>query len=48
MSCLYIEIEGQSCLVDSVDRVLVEIDQLGRMPKKSIQKNIYIFSFFPP
>ena len=37
MGCLYLEIEGQSCLVGSVDEGLIknrQIDLLDRMTKK--------------
>ena len=37
MGCLYLEIEGPSCLVGSVDQVLMknrQIDLLDRMTKK--------------
>ena len=37
MGCLYLDIEGQSCLVSSADQGLMksrQIDLLGRMPQK--------------
>ena len=37
MGCLYLEIEGQSCLLDDVDKGLMkhrQIDLLDRMTKK--------------
>ena len=44
LGCLYLEIEGQSCLVDSVDQGLMknsQIDLLDRMtPKKGQKKKI--------
>ena len=49
MGGLYLEIEGQSCLVDNVDRVLIKnlrIHQLGRITKKEPEKHIFC-SFFP-
>ena len=45
MGCLYLEIEGQSWLVDSVVRGLMKIDQMGSWTKKRPEKNIE--SFFP-
>ena len=48
MGCLYLEIEGQSCLVGSVDQGLIknrQIDLLDRMTqRKSKKKKIPIFS----
>ena len=41
MGCLYVEIEGQSCLVDNVVRGLMKISQIdhfGRMTKKEPEK----------
>ena len=43
---VYLEIEGQSCLEDNVDRGLMKIDQSGRMMKK--EPEITIFSLFFP
>ena len=40
MGCLYLEIEGQSSLVGSVDQGLMkngQIDQLGRMTQQKSQ-----------
>ena len=45
MGCLYLEIEDQPWLVDTVDRGLMEMGLLGRLTKKS-QKNVF-YSFFP-
>ena len=46
MGCLYLEIEGQSCLVGCVDQGFMknrQIDLLDRMTqKKSQQKNISV------
>ena len=41
MGCLYLEIEGQSCLVGSADQGLIknrQIDQLDRMTQKNPEK----------
>ena len=41
MGCLYLEIEGQSCLVGNVDQGLMknrQIDLLGRMTRKRAKK----------
>ena len=56
MGCLNLEIEGQSCLVGSVDRGLMknrQIDLLERMTKKKARKKYtsifkYIFVLFSP
>ena len=43
MSCLYLEIEGQSCLVGSVDQGLTknrQVDLLDRMTKERARKII--------
>ena len=48
MSCLYVEIEGQSCLVGSVDQDLMknrQIDLLDRMAKKEPEKKHCSHSF---
>ena len=45
MGWLYIEIEGQSCLVGSVDQGLMknrQIDLLDRMTQKRARKNIQV------
>ena len=45
MGCLYLEIEGQSCLVGSVDQVLMkkrQIDLFDRMTKQRATKNILV------
>ena len=43
---LELELEGQSCLVDDVDRGFMKIDQLGHMTKEDPEK--YCFNrFFP-
>ena len=53
MGCLYLEIEGQSCLVGSVDQGLMEnrqIDLLDRMPRKRARKhfsNIFPIATLP-
>ena len=44
MGCLYLEIEGQLCLVDNVDQGLMnnwQIDPLDRMTQK--RARTYIF-----
>ena len=49
MGCLYLDIEGQSYLVGSVDQGLVknrQIDLLDRMTQKRARKRIFQ-SFFP-
>ena len=49
MGCLYLEIEGQSCLVGSVDQGLMknrQIDLLGRMTQKRAKKKPFQ-SYFP-
>ena len=49
MCCLYLEIEGQSCLVGSVDQGLVknrQIDLFERMTTKRARKNVLTY-FFP-
>ena len=46
VGCLYLEIEGQSWLVGSVDRGLMKIDQLGRLAKKEVTQ-ILINRIFP-
>ena len=41
MGCLYLEIEGQSCLVSSIDQGLMksnQIDLLDRMTQKRARK----------
>ena len=46
MGCLYLEIEGQSCLVGSVDQGLMknrQIDLLDRMTQKRARKETFIF-----
>ena len=46
MGCLYLEIEGQSCLVGSVDQGLMknrQIDLLNRMIKKRARKKKMFF-----
>ena len=48
MGCLYLEIEGQSCLVGSVAQGLMkngQIDLLDRMTKKEPEKSI--LAIFP-
>ena len=45
MGCLYLEIEGQSWLVDNVDRGLMKVDQLDRLTK--INKIIFDDFFVP-
>ena len=43
MGCLYLDIEGQTCLVGSVDQGLMknkQIDLLDRMTKTRARKNI--------
>ena len=45
MGCLYFEIEGQSCLVGSVNQGLMknrQIDLLDRMTQKRCRKNILV------
>ena len=47
MGCLYLEIEGQSCLVGSVDQALIkniQIDLLDRMTQKARKNKIGRFS----
>ena len=44
VGCLELELEGQSCLVDDVDRGLMKIDQLGHMTKEDPEK--YCFNRF--
>ena len=49
MGCLYLEIEGQSCLVGSIDQGLMknsQIDLLNRMTKERARKSI-LEVFFP-
>ena len=49
MGCLYVEIEGQSCLVGSVDQGLVknrQIDLLDRMTKNEPEQK-HFSHFFP-
>ena len=46
MGCLYLEIEGQLCLVDNVDRGLMEIGQIGPHDQKRARNNI-CKRFFP-
>ena len=49
MGSLYFEIEGQSCLVDSVDQGLMKIDKLtncAARPKKEPEKE-YLNRFSP-
>ena len=49
MGCLYLEIEGQSCLVGSVDQGLMNIrhfDLLDRMTQKRARK-IILVTFSP-
>ena len=49
MGCLYLEIEGQSCLVGSVDQGLMknrQFDLLGRMTQKQPQKK-HLSHIFP-
>ena len=50
MGCLYLEIEGQSCLVGSVDQGLMKNRQnhlLDRMTKKGKKNKTIFWSFFP-
>ena len=50
MGCLYLEIEGQSCLVDSVDQGLMkntQIDLFDRMTKKRARKKNVLSVFSP-
>ena len=47
MGCLYLEIEGQSCLVGSVDQDVMKTDKLTcwtALPKKDPEKE-YIVVF---
>ena len=49
MGCLYLEIEGRSCLVENVDQGIMqnrEIDLLGRMTKTRGRKK-YLYRFPP-
>ena len=49
MGCLYVEIEGQSCLLDNVDHGLLKnrhFDLLDRMTKERARKKI-LNIFFP-
>ena len=52
MDCLYLEIEGQWCLVGSVDQGLVKrglMDLLDRMTKKrTSRKKLVLQYFFSP
>ena len=44
MGCLYLEIEGQTCLVGSVDQDLMknrQIELLDRMTQKRARKQIF-------
>ena len=45
VGCLYLEIEGQSWLVDTVDRGLMKIDQLGCLTKKEAENILNCFVF---
>ena len=50
MGCLYLEIEGQSCLAGSVDQGLMknrQIDLLDRMTKKRVRKKNILVIFSP-
>ena len=50
MGCLYLEIEGQSCLVGSVDQGLMKngrIYLLDRMTQKRARNDNYLSHFFP-
>ena len=50
MGCLYLEIEGQSCLVGSVDQGLMkdrQIDLLDSTTQKRARKKPF-WSFFSP
>ena len=50
VGCLYIEIEGQSCLVGNVDQGLMEnrqTDLLDRMTKERAGQIIFLIVFSP-
>ena len=50
MGCLYLEVEGQPCLVGSVDQGLMknrQVDLLDRMTQKRTRKKTFLSHIFP-